>query len=44
MVIVASVFGALTGIVTGLVPGIHVNTVTALLLASSASCAALGIE
>ncbi len=44
MVIVASLLGALAGIVTGLVPGIHVNTVTALLLAGSASCAALGIE
>ena len=44
MVIVASLLGALTGIVTGLVPSIHVNTVTALLLAASASCASLGIE
>ena len=44
MVIAASLLGALAGIVTGLVPGIHVNTVTALLLASSASCASLGIE
>lgn len=44
MVIAASLLGALTGIATGLVPGIHVNTVTALLLASSASCASLGIE
>ena len=44
MVIVASLLGALAGIVTGLVPGIHVNTVTALLLAGSASCASLGIE
>ena len=44
MVIVASLLGALTGIGTGLVPGIHVNTVTALLLAGSASCASLGIE
>ena len=42
--IVASLLGALSGIVTGLVPGIHVNTVTALLLAGSASCASLGIE
>ena len=44
MVIVASLLGALAGIVTGLVPGIHVNTVTALLLAGSASCASLGID
>lgn len=44
MVIAASLLGALAGIATGLVPGIHVNTVTALLLASSASCASLGIE
>lgn len=44
MVIVASLLGALAGIVTGLIPGIHVNTVTALLLAGSASCASLGIE
>lgn len=44
MVIVASLLGAFAGVVTGLVPGIHVNTVTALLLAGSASCASLGIE
>ena len=44
MVIVAAFLGTLTGIVTGLVPGIHVNTVTALLLAGSTSCASLGIE
>ncbi len=44
MVIVASLLGALAGVVTGLVPGIHVNTVTALLLAGSASCASLGID
>ncbi len=40
----ASFLGTLTGILTGLVPGIHVNTVTALLLAGSASCAAIGID
>ncbi len=40
----ASLLGTLTGIFTGLVPGIHVNTVTALLLAASASCAAIGID
>ena len=40
----ASLLGSFTGILTGLIPGIHVNTVTALLLAGSASCAALGIE
>ena len=44
MALVASVVGALAGIATGLIPGIHVNTVTALLLAASASCASLGIE
>ena len=44
MALVASVLGALAGIATGLIPGIHVNTVTALLLAASASCASLGIE
>ncbi len=43
-IVLATVFGALAGIVTGLVPGIHVNTVTALLLASGASCASLGLE
>ena len=40
----ASFLGTVTGILTGLVPGIHVNTVTALLLAGSASCAAIGID
>ena len=44
MVIVSSLLGALAGIVTGVVPGIHVNTVTALLLAGSVSCASLGID
>ena len=42
--VVATGLGALAGIVTGLIPGIHVNTVAALVLASSAGCAALGIE
>ena len=40
----ASLLGTFTGILTGLIPGIHVNTVTALLLAGSAGCASLGIE
>lgn len=36
--------GVFIGVVTGLTPGIHVNTVTALLLISSASLASLGID
>ena len=44
MTLIAAVAGALSGIFTGLIPGIHVNTVTALVLASSASCAALGLD
>ena len=44
MTAIAALLGALSGIVTGLVPGIHVNTVTALVLAGSASCAALGLD
>ena len=44
MIVVAALLGALAGVVTGLIPGIHVNTVTALLLASSAGLAALGLE
>ncbi len=42
--LVGAITGTLAGILTGLTPGIHVNTVTALLLASSAVCAPLGIE
>ncbi len=44
MVLVATVIGALCGVATGLIPGIHVNTVVALLLAGSASFAAFGVE
>ena len=44
MIVVAALLGALAGVVTGLVPGIHVNTVTALLLAVSAGLASLGVE
>ena len=44
MVILGALLGTLAGIATGLIPGIHVNTVAALLLAASASCASLGIE
>lgn len=44
MTLIAALAGALGGIFTGLIPGIHVNTVTALLLAASASCAALGLD
>ena len=44
MTAIAALLGALGGVVTGLVPGIHVNTVTALVLAASASCAALGLD
>ena len=43
MFFVTAVIGALAGMVTGLVPGIHVNTITALLLASSAGCAVFGV-
>ncbi len=41
MVAVAALLGTLSGVVTGLIPGIHVNTVTALVLAG---CAALGSD
>ncbi len=41
MVAIAALFGALSGVVTGLIPGIHVNTVIALVLAS---CATLGLD
>ena len=44
MTAIAALLGALSGVVTGLIPGIHVNTVTALVLAGSASCAALGLD
>ncbi len=44
MPIAAAILGCLCGILTGLIPGIHVNTVTALLLAASASCASLGLD
>ena len=44
MTAIAALFGALSGVLTGLVPGIHVNTVTALVLAASAGCAALGLD
>ena len=40
----AAILGCLCGIVTGLIPGIHVNTVTALVLAASAGCASLGLD
>ncbi len=43
MNLIAAVLGALAGIVTGLIPGIHVNTVTALLLGSSAVLASFGL-
>ncbi len=42
--VLGAVAGTLAGILTGLTPGIHVNTVTALLLAGSAVCVPLGIE
>ncbi len=44
MPIAAAILGCLCGIVTGLIPGIHVNTVTALVLAASAGCASLGLD
>ena len=44
MVLLATVVGALFGVITGLIPGIHVNTVVALLLAGSAGFASLGVE
>ena len=44
MAFIAALLGTLSGIVTGLIPGIHVNTVTALVLAASASCAVLGLD
>ena len=44
MVLLATVVGALFGVFTGLIPGIHVNTVVALLLAGSAGFASLGVE
>ena len=44
MPIAAAIVGCLCGIVTGLIPGIHVNTVTALVLAASAGCASLGLD
>jgi putative membrane protein len=40
----AAVVGVLAGVLTGLIPGIHVNTITALLLISSAGIAAFGID
>ena len=42
--ILGAIAGTLAGVLTGLTPGIHVNTVTALLLAGSTVCAPLGIE
>ena len=42
MHIIAALMGALAGVVTGLIPGIHVNTITALLLGSSAALASFG--
>ncbi len=42
--IAAALAGAVAGVFTGLIPGIHVNTVTALLLAVSAGLASLGVE
>ncbi len=42
--VLGALLGTLTGVLTGLTPGIHVNTVTALLLAGSASLASFGVE
>ncbi len=42
--IAAALAGAVAGVFTGLIPGVHVNTVTALLLAVSAGLASLGVE
>ena len=39
-----SLLGAAGGILTGIIPGIHVNNVTALLLVSTASLISLGID
>ncbi len=44
MIVAAALVGTFSGILTGLIPGIHVNTVTALLLAGSAALASIGVE
>lgn len=44
MSFLAALAGVVSGMVTGLLPGLHVNTVTALLLGAGAACAAAGFE